>query len=359
VLALSPLSGWGFSLEEGPFPEMVMLALAVLLDLIFGEIYPARLHPVVWMGRVIQFLATPLTPTLRNLPNPPLLKRGFGRGSEGVSSGRWSRANFTEFMFGVALALLVPGCFAAAAYFALEGLRTLSEIGYILVGALVLKSTFAVSMLDKAASQVCRRLEEGHLDEARADLRSLVSRDTFNLPPELATAAAVESVAENTTDSFLAPWLAFALFGVPGAVAYRAINTLDSMIGYHGIYEYLGKASARLDDLVNLVPARLSAMLIVAGGIFGHGGAREAKNSWRVMWRDHARTPSPNAGWTMSSMAGALGVQLEKAGHYRLGDSQRALVPQAIKRAIGRMYFVAFSGLLIALAIVLVRHAII
>ena len=262
-----------------------------------------------------------------------------------------------EFIFGLALALLVPGAFAAAAYFALESLRTLSGIGYILVGALVLKSTFAVSMLDRSASQVYRGLEEGRLDDARADLRSLVSRDTSSLTPELTTAAAVESVAENTTDSFVAPWLAFALFGIPGAVAYRAINTLDSMIGYHGVYEYLGKAAARLDDLVNLIPARLSALLILAGDIFHPRGLRKVKNAWLVMWRDHPRTESPNAGWTMSSMAGVLGVQLEKVGHYRLGDGgTTALVPQDIKRTIQRMYFVVFSGLFLTIGIILIRH---
>ena len=271
------------------------------------------------------------------------------------------RANkdLLELLFGAALAVLVPGAFAAAAYFALEGLRTWNGIGYILVGALVLKSTFAVRMLDREATRVYRGLKDGRLEDAKADLRSLVSRDTSGLTPELAAAATVESVAENTTDSFIAPWLAFAVFGVPGAVAYRAINTLDSMIGYHGIYEHLGKASARLDDLVNLAPARLTALLILAGGALGPGRFGAARKAWGVMWRYHARTESPNAGWTMSSMAGTLGVRLEKLGHYQIGDSETsAPVPRDIKRAIARMYFVGVLGLVITLGTILVKHAV-
>jgi adenosylcobinamide-phosphate synthase len=162
-------------------------------------------------------------------------------------------------------------------------------------------------------------------------------------------------VAENTTDSFIAPWLAFALFGLPGAVAYRAINTLDSMIGYHGKYEYLGKASARLDDLVNLIPARLSALLLVVGSAILPG--QKVSRAWRIMWRDHRRTESPNAGWTMSGMAGALGVALEKVGHYRLGDPMRPLEPQDITRAIQTMYLIACLGLSVALGVTFLRYA--
>ena len=111
-----------------------------------------------------------------------------------------------------------------------------------------------------------------------------MSRDTRTLAPPLVAMAAIESVAENTTESFVGPWMAFALFGLPGAFACRAINTLDSMIGYRGRYEHLGKAAARLDDLVNLVPARLSALLmLVAGRLFC---ALPAGRGWRITLRD-------------------------------------------------------------------------
>jgi adenosylcobinamide-phosphate synthase len=234
------------------------------------------------------------------------------------------------------------------------GLHSLHPVAYVLAGALLLKSTFAVRMLHRAAARVRSRLLARDLAGVQASMPFLVSRDPSALSSQQATAATVESVSENITDSFIGPLLAFALFGLPGAVAYRAINTLDSMIGYHGRYEYLGKASARLDDLVNLAPARLSALLLVLSSALGRNG--NSGGAWRIMWRDHARTESPNAGWTMSAVAGMLGVALEKAGHYRLGDDTRPLEPSDISRAVRAMYTVAGLGLLIAIGTVFLRH---
>jgi adenosylcobinamide-phosphate synthase len=308
------------------YPDLAVLALAVLLDLAVGEL-PARFHPTVWIGHTVAF-------------------------AEKIAS----KTGVRGLLAGALMALLIPGLWAAAAYFAVQGLRGVHETVYILVGAVLLKSTFSVRMLHREAAQVRNLLVRGDLGQARFRLPALVSRDVSRLTPEQATAAAVESVAENTTDSFVAPWLAFALLGLPGAVAYRAINTLDSMIGYHGKYEFLGKASARLDDLINLVPARLSALLLVASS--GLLPGRRAASAWRIMWRDHARTESPNAGWTMSGMAGALGVELEKVGHYRLGDRTRPLEPADITRAIQTMYLAGSLGLLIALGLTFLRGGI-
>ena len=250
---------------------------------------------------------------------------------------------------GAMLAAAVVGGWTAAAFFAVVGLREAHPVAYILVGALLLKSTFAVRMLHQAAVRVRRPLAEGDLDRARRGLPSLVSRDPSGLSAEQTAAAAVESVSENMSDSFLGPWLFFALFGLPGAVAYRAVNTLDSMVGYRGEYEFLGKASARLDDLLNLVPARLTALLLVFATLLLPG--QRCSRAWKVMWRDRSRTSSPNAGWTMSAMAGALGVELEKVGHYRLGDPGRAASPADISQAIRSMYLVAALGLAAALAL--------
>jgi adenosylcobinamide-phosphate synthase len=211
-------------------------------------------------------------------------------------------------------------------------------------------------MLHLAAARVRGLLASGDVASARHGLHSLVSRDTSELTREQAAAAAVESVLENMTDSIFGPWLFFALFGLPGAVAYRAINTLDSMVGYRGEYEFLGKASARLDDLINLIPARLTALLLVFASLFLPG--QKAGGAWRIMWRDHSRTQSPNAGWAMSGMAGALGVELQKAGHYRLGDDNRPVEHQDITRAIRSMYLVAALGLVVALGLILLRDGI-
>ena len=311
---------WGWT------PDLAVLAMAAALDLAAGEL-PARLHPTVWIGRTVA-LAEKLAP----------------------------RAGIPALLAGGLLALLVTGLWVAAAYFAVQGLRGVHDVAYILVGALLLKSTFAIRMLHQAAAQVRGLLARGDLAGARQALRSLVSRDASALTPELAASATVESVAENMADSFIGPWLFFALFGLPGAVAYRAINTLDSIIGYHGEYEHLGKVSARLDDLLNWVPARLAAMLLVFASIFLPG--QRASNAWRIMWRDHTRTESPNAGWTMSGMAGALGVELQKIGHYKLGDMDRPIELSDITQAVRSMYLVAALGLAVALAVTLLRHGI-
>jgi adenosylcobinamide-phosphate synthase len=201
---------------------------------------------------------------------------------------------------------------------------------------------------------VGRALAAGDLAAARLGLRSLVSRDTSALDPPLLAAAAVESVAENASDSLVAPLFYFVLGGVPAALAYRACNTLDALIGYHGETEWLGKAAARLDDLANLVPARLTAALLVVASALVGASAAGALRTW---WRDGARTESPNAGRPMAAMAGALGVQLTKVGHYRLGDGAGALGAAAIARAVVLLYVACALASVGAAAALVVRHA--
>ena len=186
-------------------------------------------------------------------------------------------------------------------------------------------------------------------------MSALVSRDTSQLTIGQMAAGAIESVAENITDSIVGPLLAFALFGLPGAVAYRAINTLDSMVGYHGRYEYLGKPSARLDDLVNLLPARLAALLLWLSTVAlpGMAGGR----AWRIMFAHRGRTESPNAGWTMAAMAGGLGVTLEKVGHYRLGDPAPEPEAQHIGRATRALYATTALAAAVAVGILWLRWA--
>lgn len=306
--------------------DVVMLVLALLLDLTFREL-PTRFHPTAWMGHTIA-LAT---------RNPP----------SGAKTG---------LLYGAVTALVITSGWAAAAFFAAQGLGHIHDVAYILVGAALLSTTFAVKMLHLAAFRVRDLLNAGDLDHARAQMRSLVSRDPSRLTAQQAGAAAIESVSENMSDGFIGPWLAFALFGLPGAVAYRTINTLDSMIGYHGSYEFLGKSAARLDDLVNLLPSRVTGIFIVAASVFLPG--QSPGGSWRIMWRDHGLTESPNAGWPMSGMAGALGVQLEKVseqGGYHLGDPDRPVGTDDITQSVWSMYLVAALGLSAALGLTYLR----
>jgi adenosylcobinamide-phosphate synthase len=141
-------------------------------------------------------------------------------------------------------------------------------------------------------------------------------------------------VAENACDSFVAPLFYFMLLGVPGAIAYRVVNTLDAMIGYHEKYEYLGKFASRLDDVLNYVPARLTALLLVLATFLSR---RDAKTSWQVALSDHSKTESPNAGWPMAAVAGALNVQLEKVEHYKLGRAGALLIPETIDAVLKLM----------------------
>ena len=300
--------------------NMLVMFLALLLDLAIGE-PPNRFHPTVWIGKTIA---------------------GLEKLSPKTSTG--------QLLYGVLMVVLVPSAWATAVYLVVVGLNNVHPLAYVLVGAVLLKTTFAVRMLHQAAANIRSLLIQGDLAGVRAGMSALVSRDPSSITAEQATAATVESVSENLTDSFVGPLLAFAMFGLPGAVAYRTINTLDSMIGYHGRYEYLGKASARVDDFINLIPARLTAMLLVTSSLVLPG--QKISSAWRIMWRDHARTESPNAGWTMSGMAGALGITLEKVGYYRLGDQTRAIEPQDITRAIQSMYLVAAEASLLAVGII-------
>ena len=284
-----------------------MLLGALVLDLAFRE-PPRVLHPVVWMGTSVSWIEK------RSLPG------------EGPA---------LPFLAGLGLAVIVPLGFGGLAWLAAAGLRDLGPVSYLAGGALLLKTTFSVKGLAKAARSTRQAMEAGKITAARLGLRGLVSRDARTLTRPQVTMAAIESVAENTTDSCIGPWLAFAIFGLPGAFAYRALNTLDSMIGYHGRHEYLGKASARLDDLANLIPARLSASLMLAAGVLL---GLPAGRGWRKLRRDHRLTESPNAGWTISAMSGLLGVALEKPGHYRIGDGLVDPAPSDIGASLRVLY---------------------
>jgi len=245
-----------------------------------------------------------------------------------------SHSCLAQFVYGMGMSLFLIGLFAVATYFILFYLKNLSFVAYVIVGAALLKSTFSLRELRGVALRVKELLLRGELDKAHHELRSLVSRETKGLPKPLVVSATVESVAENTCDSCVAPLFYFLLFGVPGAIAYRAVNTLDAMVGYHGKYEYLGKFASKLDDALNFIPARLTALLLVLASFLSR---RDARASWQVAFSEHSKTESPNAGWTMAAVAGALNVQLGKVGHYKLGKASTPLIPETINASLQLM----------------------
>jgi adenosylcobinamide-phosphate synthase len=276
------------------------LIAAYALDRALGE-PPNAVHPVAWMGKAIA------------VGRDWALRAGRG--------GQLAR--------GAIVALAIPTAAAALACAAQRAAGG-SPLAAFVATTLLLKPMFAVRALRDAAYRVRDHLEQGDLAAARRGLASLCSRKADELDEEALVAATIESVAENASDSIVAPLLFFACFGLPGAVFYRAVNTLDAMIGYHGRLEYAGKAAARLDDLLNLLPARFtSALLLAAGALTGADLGR----GFAVLLRDGASTESPNAGRPMAAMAGLLGVRLSKAGHYALGDALHALAPAQITAA--------------------------
>lgn len=304
--------------------EALAFVLAVLLDLGFAE-PPGRVHPVVWLGTGIDLLEK------RTPRRGPRSRTAFGAAS--------------------ALSLLLLA--ALAAWVAQRANRRLPTWLQPVGLALLLKPAFSVRMLLTAGATVRRSLEENDLQSARTGLRSLISRETSHLTASECSAAAIESLAENTTDGFAGPWLAFALFGLPGAWLFRTANTLDSRWGYHGAYEELGRFAARLDDRLAWLPARVSATLLVVAAPLGGGSMRDA---WHCMRADHARTESPNAGWTMSAMAGALGRCLQKPASYTLNNRAPACEPRDIRRAERVIAAVACLSVLATLAILRMRE---
>ena len=303
----------------------LILLLAIILDLALGE-PPHSIHPVVWMGK------------LTSLPE----------------KGNISQSRIAQFLYGTGMVVIIMGIFITPAYFLLLYLQSASTAAYVIAGAVLLKTTFSLRELRQTALSIKRLLTEEKLDKARFELRSLVSRDTQGLPKPLLVSAAVESVAESTNDSFVAPLFYFLLLGVPGAIAYRAVNTLDAMVGYHGKYEYLGKFASRLDDILNFIPARLTALLLVLVAFLS---GRDGRASWRTALSEHARTESPNAGWTIAAIAGALNVQLEKVGHYKLGKSNTQPVPETIDASLKLTHLAGLVWVLICLATGGIRFA--
>lgn len=280
---------------------LYILCGALLLDALMGEA-PNRWHPVAWLGKLIS-LELKFEP-----PAGPRRQLVYG----------------AVIVVAICIAVIVP------LHFALAFLLSLNPVIYIVVSACLFKNTFALRGLWQAVQDVKLCLKRNDAEEARLKATALVSRDTSGLTGEQLMSASVESCAENLCDSFIAPLFYFAVLGLPGAMIYRIVNTFDAMIGYHGRWEYTGKFAARLDDALNFIPSRLSALLIViASGVC----RADVNGSWRTMLKQHGRTASPNAGWTMCSMAGSLGIELEKSGEYTLTGGRDALSSAVVSQA--------------------------
>ena len=306
------------------------IALGMLLDAAAGD--PRRWHPVAGYGRLMGWF-----------------ERGIYRPS------RVRGAGFT------AAALAGPIALGLVAEAAAGGAgRHSLRMGWTARLAITAAATWMAlggTSLAREGEAMASSLAAGDLGAARNRLSHLCARDGQNLPaPELARAT-VESLAENASDAVVAPLLWAAAAGVPGVLGYRAVNTLDAMVGYRSQrYLRFGWASARLDDLVNLVPARLTGLITVGCAWIVGGSARD---TWRIMIRDSRNHPSPNAGWCEASAAAALGVQLGGTNVYdglteirpALGAGGRPVEVADIRRAVRLGRSVAAAGTAVSMAL--------
>lgn len=307
----------------------ILLSFAYVVDLLVGD--PRFLtHPVVLMGSVIQRLE--------------LMIRKFVSNEKAL---KWA---------GMLFPLILVGGSYATVWMLLKALAHLHPWLAWLAEVWLISTTIATKGLADAGLHIYGLLKAGNLAEGRRALSMVVGRDTDQLDEPEIVRGAVETVAENMVDAILSPLFYAAIGGAPLAMAYRAANTLDSMVGYKNErYRQLGWASARFDDLANYIPARICAMLLVMASWLMKLRWRQA---WRMILRDARSHPSPNSGIPEAGVAGALGVQLGGLNFYqgvpseraRLGDAERALVTDDIAKTVSLMYLV--SVLFTALCVV-------
>ena len=312
-----------------------MIGEAVLggfvLDTLFGD-PPWLPHPVVLMGKAISALEKRLRARMPQTPQGELLG-------------------------GAVVAFILPvGTFLLTSLVCLGAAKLSPWLG-LAVQMFWCGQALAAKGLAQESTNVYRALIKPDLPAARKAVSRIVGRDTQNLTLEGVTKAAVETVAENASDGVIAPLLYMLLGGAPLALTYKAINTMDSMLGYKNEkYLYFGRAAAKLDDAANYLPSRLAGLLwCAAAALTGNS----PKGAWRIWRRDRRCHASPNSAQTESACAGALGVQLAGPAYYfgeyyakpTIGDPLRPIEPEDIRRANRMMYAESVLALAIGLAV--------
>jgi adenosylcobinamide-phosphate synthase len=302
-----------------------ILLAAFLLDCILGDPYTLP-HPIRWIGTLISKVEKFLRPRF------PKTQKGEEMG--GIVT--------------VFVVLLISfACTVVLLYIA----KWAHFLLYWLLSVLICYYMLAARSLERESRKVYHALKTGTLEQARYAVSMIVGRDTASLDEEGVTRAAVETVAENTSDGVIAPLLYMALFGPIGGVLYKTVNTMDSMMGYHNEkYEYWGKTAAKLDDIVNFVPARLSGVFMCLAAAFVKEDSREA---WRIFCRDRLNHKSPNSAHTEAACAGALHIQLGGSNYYfgqlvkkpTIGDALRPIEVEDIPRSNRLMYATAILTL--------------
>ncbi|MGI0061146.1 MAG: cobalamin biosynthesis protein [Nitrosotalea sp.] len=297
---------------------IIAVMFALVLDFLFGD-PKNRYHPTVWMGQLIG-------------KSVPYAK---------------SKNPTTDKINGIILLVLIITMISiliALFSYSLKYLENLGSNGLykilimgasiILVGIL-LKTTIAIKGMEEHASKIMDSLSKNDLSGARVRLSMIVKRDTKNLDKQHVISATLESISENIVDGITGPLFYFSIFGLIGAFVYRSVNTADSMIGYKTeIFKNIGWFAANCDKILNFLPSRLTSLVMVFSCII-------LKEDWRhsihIMKRDGPKTESPNAGYPMATLAGALGIKFEKMEHYVLGDGNSEITEKHFKSAISIM----------------------
>ena len=298
--------------------QMITAIVAFLIDALIGD-PRSKLHPVVLIGNLISLLEK----ILRCEVDSPVKK--IFKGGILVSA-----VVMITLLIGVAIETLSREVPSLAAQ--------------IFIQASVLSFMISPRSLSDAGREIFYLLEQDNLPRAREKVGWIVGRDTQNLNEAEVARATVETVAENTVDGIISPLFYFAIGGLPLAIAYRAINTMDSMLGYkNDKYIYFGRVAAHLDDVANFIPARLTGLLFIVSAFVLR---LDWRNAFKMMKRDATKHPSPNGGWAEATVAGALNIQLGGVNYYfgqphfraYMGEPNEILEAAHILGAIRLMY---------------------
>jgi len=291
--------------------SIIIVGFALLLDFLVGD-PKTKYHPTAWMGKLIALLV-------------PFTKSNSAR---------------KELLGGILLVSVIVIIVSTLLVVLDVGISLLtidivSLIVSIAIGSILLKTTIAIKGMQKHALAVVNAVEEGDLDSARNHLSMIVKRDTKNLDKNHILSGVLESVSENTVDGVTGPLFYYAIFGLPGAFVYRAINTIDSMVGYKTtLFKNVGWFGAKCDTILNYAPSRLTGLVMILGAlILGYNW----KESLYIMRRDSRKLESPNAGFPMAALAGALGTRLEKMNYYTIGNGSIEFTKSHVMSAITLM----------------------
>ena len=302
---------------------IVIVAFALGIDFVFGD-PKNKYHPTAWIGTLI----AKLTPLAKN------------------------QNTYVEKLGGIFVVVITVGVVVTLLSILDTGISLLTTdwVTIVVSGVVVvilLKTTIAIRGMEKHVKAVLESLDQNNLDMARTNLSMIVKRNTKNLDKNHVISGVLESISENTVDGVTGPLFYFALFGLPGAFVYRVINTADSMIGYQtDIFKNVGWFGATCDTILNYIPSRLTGLVMIISAAILQNNWKE---SYKIMIRDGKKTESPNAGYPMAALAGALETKFEKINHYKLGNGEIILTTEHVNSALTMMKLtsILFFGLVI------------